>query len=143
MGEHEPKKSNYFPLEFYVAYPTTGTADVEMSAVGEATAADMPQVPVPWAGSIVGFSLASEAACAAGTADLVATINGVTAHASIALQLDAATVTQYTAAQYDRGLYAITQNQRIGAQYTTTSTWTAGPSASLRAVVWVHAEEND
>lgn len=102
----------------------------------------MPQVPVPFAGSIVGFSVAVEAACAAGTADLVATINGVTAHADVAFQIEATTITQYTAAQYDRGLYAVTQNQRIGMQYTTTSTWTAGPSASIRGVVWVHAEEN-
>lgn len=142
MAEHEPKKSNYFPLAFYVAAAATDTADIEMSSVGEATATDMPQVPIPWAGSIVGFSMAAEAVCGAGTGDFVATINGVTAHASVALQLDAVTNTQYTAAQYDRGLYPITQNQRIGCQYTTTATFTCGVTQSLRGVVWIHAEEN-
>lgn len=143
MAEHDPKKSNYSTLAYYVAAATTDSADTEMSAVGEATATDMAQVPVPWAGSIVGFSIAAEAACGGGTGDYVVTINGVTAHADVALQLEGTTVTQYTAAQYDRGLYAFTQNQRIGMQYTHNALFTAGVTQSIRGVVWVHFEEND
>lgn len=142
MSEHEPKKSNYLPLTFYIASAATDTADAELSAFGEQTAGDMGQVPIPWAGSIVGFSVAAEATVGAGTGDYVVTINGVTAHASVALQLEATTNTQYTAAQYDRGLYTFTQNQRIGAQYTHTATFTAGVTQSIGAVVFLHVEEN-
>ncbi len=140
MAENEPKKSNYFPLWFYVAYPTTGASDTEMSLAGEATAGDMPQQPIPWPGSVVGMSIASEAAAAAGTMTVYATINGVTTGTS--LVLEAVTNTQYTGTRWARGLYPITQNQRLGAQYTSTSTWTAGVSASIMACVWVHVEEN-
>ena len=140
MAENEPKKSNYLPLWFYVADAASGGTDTEMSIAGEATAADCPQQPIPWAGSIVGMSLQLEAAVGAGTATIYPTINGVTA--ASALVLDAVTNTQYTAAAWRRHLYPFTKNQRIGAQYTTTATWTAGPTQSLVACVWVHVEEN-
>ena len=140
MGEFEPKKSNCFPMAFYVADAASGGTDVEMSIAGEATATDCAQQPIPWAGSIVGFSLQLEAAVSAGTATVYPTINGVTAAES--LVLEAVTNTQYTAATFNRNLYPITANQRIGAQYTTTATFTAGPSQSLIAYVWVHVEEN-
>jgi len=139
MAENEPKKSNYFPLWFYVANAASGGTDVEMSIAGEATASDVPQQPIPWAGSIVGFSLQLEAAVSAGTATVYPTINGVTAASSLVLST---TVTQYTATKWRRGLYPFTAGQRIGAQYTTTGTFTAGPNQSLVACVWCHVEEN-
>jgi len=142
MGEFEPKKSNVFPIAVYVANAVSAQSDVQMSIAGEATATDVPQQPIPWAGSIVGMSLQCEAVVSAGTADLVATINGVTAAAAVALQLDAVTNTQYTAATWNRGLYPITANQRIGAQYTTTGTFTAGDTRSLMCYVFIHVEEN-
>ena len=139
MSEFDPKKSNAFPMVYYVANAVSASTDIEMSVAGEATAADVPQQPIPWAGSIVGFSLQCAAVVTAGTATLVPTINGVTAGSS--LVLDAVTNTQYTAANYRRGVYAFTQNQRIGAQFTTTGSFTAGDTRSLVAAVWLHVEE--
>jgi len=138
MAENEPKKSNYSTIWFYVASASTPSTDIEMSVGGEATAADCTQQPIPWAGSIVGMSLQVEAACGAGTATVYPTINGVTAASS--LVIEATTNPQYTAAAWRRGLYPFTQNQRIGAQYTTTGTWTA--AQSIVAAVFVHVEEN-
>ncbi len=142
MGEFEPKKSNVFPIACYVANAVSAQDDIQMTIAGEATASDVPQQPIPWAGSIVGMSLQCEAVLTAGTADIVATINGVTAATAVALQLDAVTNTQYTGATWNRGLYPITANQRIGAQYTTTGTFTAGDTRSLMCYVFVHVEEN-
>jgi hypothetical protein len=140
MGEFEPKKSNVFPIACYVANAVSAQTDVEMSIAGEATAGDVPQQPIPWAGSIVGASLQCEAVVTAGTGTVYPTINGVTAASS--LVLDAVTNTQYTAASWNRGLYPVTANQRIGAQYTTTGTFTAGDTRSLMMYVFVHVEEN-
>jgi len=139
MAEHEPKKSNYFPIWFYVASAATNSSSIEMSIAGEATATDCAQQPIPWAGSIVGMSLQSEAVVGAGTATVYPTINGVTAASSLVLST---THTQYTAAAWRRGQYTFTKNQRLGAQYTTTATYTAGVTQSLVACVWVHVEEN-
>jgi hypothetical protein len=138
MTESDPKKSNFFPLWFYVATVTTPVADTEMSIAGEATAAAVPQQPIPWAGSIVGMSCQLQAAIGAGTATVYPTINGVTAASS--LVFDATTNPQYTAASWRRGLYPITRNQRLGAQYTTTGAFTSATN-SLVACVWVHVEE--
>jgi hypothetical protein len=139
MAENEPKKSNYFPMVYYVANAASGGTDVEMSIAGEATAADVTRQEIPWAGSIVGYSLQVEAAVGAGTATFYPIINGVTAAAALTLDT---TNTRHNSVAWRRGIYPFNAEDNIGSQYTTTATFTAGPTQSVVAVVWLHVEEN-
>jgi len=140
MAEMEPKKSNIVPFAFYVADASaTSQAATAMSATGEATATDVPQQPCPWAGSIVGLSIQTEAARTAGTLTIQPAINGTAAAASDTIN---ATDTQYATTAWNRGQYTVTAGQRIGCLWSSSAAWAAGTTPSVRAVVYVHVESN-
>lgn len=131
-------KSNVVPFYFYVANAAASQTDQAMSAAGEATAADLPEVPCPWAGSIVGVSVVVEAARTGGSLTIEPTVNGTAAGCSVTIDDDP---TQYNTATYRRGLYPVTAGQRIGADFTTTSAWAASTTPSVLVVVFVHVEQ--
>ena len=140
MTELDAKKPNTIPFSFYVADASgQSQSATAMSATGEATAGDVPQQPCPWAGSIVGLSIQSEAARTAGTLTIQPSINGTAAATSDTLN---ATDTQYAYTTWRRGLYPVTAGQRIGCLWSSDASWAAGTTPSVRAVVFVHVEEN-
>lgn len=140
MPEMDPKKSNIIPFEFYVEDASAGNQSAEaLASVGEATVADVPQQPCPWAGSIVGISVQCEGARTGGTLTIRPTINGSDAAEALTLDDDP---TQYNSAKFARGQYPVTAGQRIGADWSTSS-WTCDTGTpSVRAVVYVHVYEN-
>lgn len=138
MAALDPRKSNVIPFSFYHANVITAAAAEALAAVGEATAGDVPQQPVPWAFSVVGISVQIEAARTCGTCAVQPAINGSAVAAAITID---GTNTQYMYNSWVRGAYAGTAGQRVGCLMTTSTTWAAGTTPSLRATVFVHAEE--
>jgi hypothetical protein len=137
--EMEPKKSNIIPFAFYIANAASSQSGVHLAAVGEATAADVPQQPCPWPGSIVGLSVQVEDARSGGILTIQPSINGVAAAETLLVDDDP---TQYNSVNWRRGEFPITAGQRIGALMTTDASWAAGTTPSVRAVVFVHVEQN-
>lgn len=138
MTEHAANKTNIIPFPFYVADASgQSQSATAMSATGEATAADVPQQPCPWAGSVVGISVQVEAARTAGTLTIQPSINGTAAAAAVTVDDDP---TQYQYTTWRRGLYPVTAGQRIGCLWSSNSAWAAGTTPSVRAVVYVHVE---
>jgi hypothetical protein len=139
MGEMEPKKSNIVPFAFYIANAAASQTGEHLAAVGEATAADVPQQPCPWAGSIVGCSVQVEDARSGGILTVQPSINGSAAAETLVIDDDP---TQYNSTEWRRGLHPVAAGERIGALMTTDSSWAAGTTPSVRVVVFVHIEEN-
>lgn len=138
MVELAANKSNVIAIPFYIANAAASQSAVVLSMPGEATATDMGQMPIPWAGSIVGLSVAVEAARTAGTLTLNPTINGTATAQSVVIDDDPTT---YNTAQYARGAYPITAGQRVGMKMTTDADWAAGTTPSVVGWVFVHIEE--
>jgi len=138
MVEHAANKTNTIPFSYYIANLAASQTSVATAAAGEATAADCPQSPCPWNGSIVGMSVQCEDTATAGYAYVQPTINGTAAAA--VLTLDATTNPMYDYTTWRRGLYPITAGERIGCIHTTTSAWAAGTTPSIHAIVFVHVE---
>lgn len=138
MTELSADKSNVIRLPFYIADAAASQTAVALSPPGEATATDVAEQPIPWKGSIVGLSVAVEAARTAGTLTLQPTING-TAHGDGVIIDD--DPTQYNTVTYARGTYQFTAGQRIGMDMTTDASWAAGTTPSVVGCVFVHIEE--
>ena len=138
MAELAANKSNVIAIPFYIADAAASQSAVVLSFPGEATATDMGQVPIPWAGSIVGISVAVEAARTAGTLTLNPTINGTATAQSVVIN---ASNTQYNSSKYARQAYPITAGQRVGIKMTTDASWAAGTTPSVLGHVFVHIEE--
>jgi hypothetical protein len=90
---------------------------------------------MPWAGAIVGISVACENARTAGTCTVKPTING-TASASLQAQLDG-TNTQYHYASQTKDSDQFAAGQRLGVKVTTDASWAAGTTPSVVAAVFV------
>lgn len=138
MTELAANKSNVMAFPFYIADAAASQTAVVLSIPGEATATDMGQVPIPWAGSIVGLSVAVEAARTAGTLTLNPSIDGTVTAQSVVIDDDPTT---YNSVQYARGAYPITAGQRIGMKMTTDASWAASTTPSVLGYVFVHVEE--
>ena len=139
MADWDPKKCNIVSFSFYVADASAQSQSATaMSAAGEATAGDLPQIPVPWDGSIVGLSVQVEAARTAGTLTIRPTINGTATAESITIDDDP---TQYNTITWRRGLYSITAGQRVGCTWASDASWAAGTTPSVHALVFVQIEE--
>jgi len=138
MPELLADKSNVIPFVFHRADCGASLTDQALEAAGEATAADLPEIPCPWAGSIVGVSVAVEAARTAGTLTVEPTIDGSDSGIDVVIDDDP---TQYNTAKYRRGQYPVTAGQRIGVDITTDSSWAAGTTPSILVIVFVHVEE--
>lgn len=139
MAEMQPNKSNIVAIPFYVADASgQSQSATAMSAAGEATATDCAQVPIPWAGSIVGLSIQVEAARTAGTLTIQPSINGTAGATTLTIDDDPA---QYNYTSWRRGLYPITAGQRVGCLWSSDSAWAASTTPSVHATLFVHVEE--
>lgn len=138
VNEMSPSKSNIVAIPFYLADATADASATNMSAAGEATGADVPYVPVPWAGSIVGIGAQVEAERSGGTLTLRPTINGSSAAAAITIDGDNK---QYNYTDWRRGLYALTAGQRVGCTWATTSSWSAGSTPSVHVTLYVQIDD--
>lgn len=138
MPEMDPKKSNILTYSYHILNAAANQTAVEMAAAGEATSGDVPQQPVPWAGSIVGISIQIEAARTAGSLTIQPSIDGVAAGTTLAIDDDP---TQYNYVAWRRGRYPFTAGQRLGCLWTTSSDWAAGTTPSVHVVLFVHIEE--
>lgn len=138
MVEMAANKSNIVAIPFYVADASgQSQSATAMSAAGEATAGDVPQVPVPFAGSIVGIGVQVEATRSAGTLTIRPTINGSAAAQAVTIDDDP---TQYNYASWRRGRYPITAGQRVGCTWASDSAWAAGTTPSVHVTLYVHVE---
>jgi len=140
LADWDPKKDDMVAIPFYVA-DASGQAGgpAAMSVAGEATAADVSQVPMPFGGSLVGISIQVEAARTSGTLFITPTVNTVPI-TTAALTIDD-DPTQYNTTTFNRGVYTMTADQRLGVVWDSSATWDASTTPSVHATLWYHVED--
>ena len=137
----DPKKCNFVAIPFYVADASgQEQSATEMSAAGEVTAADVPQVPMPWAGCIVGIAVQVEAARTAGALTIRPTIDGVAAAEAVTIDADNV---QYITDTWRRWRYPVAADERVGCTWASDATWAAGTTPSVHVTLFVHIEDVD
>ena len=90
-------------------------------------------VVVPWAGSVIGISVHSNAACTSGTLTADATINGTATGLQAALDKTTHTVTMYNSQAIDADSFSA--GDVVGVKVTTTSVW-APTTADVEVTVF-------
>ena len=104
MPELSADKTDLVSLRFYIANLAASQTAVALSPPGEATDTDLPEIPVPWAGSIVGISAVVESARTGGICTVLPTINGSNPSGCNAVIDD--DPTQYQTSKYRRGQFS-------------------------------------
>jgi len=122
---------------FYLADATASQAGAAMSAAGEATAADVSQIPMPWACDVVGLSVQVEDVRTGGTLTLRPTNSAVATAQAVTID---GTNTQYNYVNWSKG-YHLDVGDRLGCTWATDSSWAAGTTPSVHVTVFVLIEE--
>ena len=114
-----------------------GDATASQSAVaitaGTGEDADATEYVIPWAGSIMGISVACEAARSGGSCIVDATVNGTVTGLTATID---DTDTQYAYGVQAKDSDAITAGQRLGVKVTTDAGWAAGTTPSILVTVF-------
>lgn len=119
-------RSSFARQGFSLPNATAGLTDSPLYANGDA---DHPHILAPWTGSIVGISCSIEAACSAGTLDLVWTKNGV--NQTLDVNMESVTNVQFASSTQDVGVEDFAIGDRLGLSITTDGSFAAGTTPTV------------
>jgi hypothetical protein len=120
------------PLTFYAADVTDAPGTAAASLGGN-------EYVMPWAGSVVGISVAHNADLTGGVITWNPTVNGT---AKTALGTTTSDPTQRNSARVDTGVVNFTRGQRLGVKWTKTGT-VAPETTDVTITLWVMVEDTE